>query len=318
MLLVFAKMTVGVCLLFAGAEGLVRGSVALALRAGLTRLVAGLTIVALGTSSPELVVSVKASLAGSGAIALGNIIGSNICNIALILGLSALVRPVSVDAQVVRLQIPFMIAVSCVLSLLLIGGRLGRLEGLGLLAGIIAYTVYCILLARKESRETGERELAAALPTVTKNPFVEATLVIAGLVLLVIGANLFVSGAVSMAGHFGISQAVIGLTIVAVGTSLPELATSLVAALRNEGDIAVGNIVGSNIFNILAILGIAALIRPIQAGGITSFDILAMIFISLLALPMARSGFVLSRKEGSFLVAIYVIYILFQIKNMGG
>ncbi len=316
MLTILLELSGGLCFLYVGAEGLVRGSVALAFRAGLTRLVVGLTIVAFGTSSPELVVSVGASFAGSGAIALGNVVGSNICNIALILGLSAVIRPVNVNAQVVRLQIPIMIAVSCLCAVLLIDGSLGRLDRAILSAGILAYVAYNIYLARR-NRETNAGELEAVVPMTKNNVLMELLFVAGGLTLLALGAKLFVTGAVSMANRLGVSQAVIGLTIVAVGTSLPELATSVVAAVRKEGDIAVGNVVGSNVFNILAILGLASLMRPIALGGINRLDIMVMIAVSLLALPMARSGFVLSRREGLILLMCYSGYILYLMANLG-
>lgn len=311
MVLILTHLTVGLCLLYIGAEGLVRGSSSLALRLGLTRLVIGLTVVAYGTSSPELVVSVKATLDGNGAISLGNIVGSNICNIALILGLSALVSPLRVHAQVVRLQIPIMIAASLILSILLIDGQLNRFEGLGLFCGSVAYTIYSIYLARKETNKSLNEKLRDTVRIPTRKPWVDLIFVVIGFAMLVLGANLFVSGAVSMAKNLGVSQALIGLTIVALGTSLPELATSLVAAVRREGDIAVGNVVGSNIFNILAILGLASLIRPIQMGGISVVDLIVMIVTGALALPLMWTGFLLSRWEGTFLLAAYCGYIYY-------
>lgn len=305
----------GVLFLYLGAEGLVRGSASLAGRLGLTRLVIGLTIVAFGTSSPELVVSIKTAYNGQGDLSLGNIIGSNICNIALILGLSSLIRPLSVNVQVVRLQIPIMIAVSLLLWALLMDGRLDRLEGVGLCMGILAYTIYSLHLARKETgqsfRKEGRNPEEGSMPKFWINVLFAA----GGLALLVFGANLFVSGAVSMAKILHISQALIGLTIVAVGTSLPELATSLVAALRKEGDIAIGNVVGSNIFNILAILGISSLVRPVEMGGIGKGDIMMMILTAILTLPMARSGFRLARWEGIILLLLYGGYIYYLLPS---
>lgn len=311
MLLTLTYLTAGLCLLYIGAEGLVRGSSSLALRLGLTRLVIGLTVVAYGTSSPELVVSVKASLDGNGAISLGNIIGSNICNIALILGLSALLSPLRVHVQAVRLQIPIMIAASLVLYLLLLDGQLNRFEGIGLFSGSVAYTIYSIYLARRESDEAIKKVLGDTVRIPTRKPWVDLVFVLTWFAMLVLGANLFVSGAISMAKNLDISQAIIGLTIVALGTSLPELATSLVAAARKEGDIAIGNVVGSNIFNILAILGLASLVRPIEIGGISVVDLIVMIVTGALALPMMWSGFLLNRWEGAFLLAVYCGYIYY-------
>ncbi|MFH1351315.1 MAG: calcium/sodium antiporter [Pseudomonadota bacterium] len=313
--LTIIHLIAGLLFLYLGAEGLVRGSASFAVRLGLTRLVIGLTIIAFGTSSPELVVSVKAAYNGQGDLSLGNIIGSNICNIALILGLSSLIRPLGVNVQVVRLQIPIMIAVSLLLWALLMDGRLDRLEGVGLCMGILAYTIYSLHLARKETgqsfRKQGRNPEEGSMPKF----WINALLVAGGLALLVFGANLFVSGAVSMAKILHVSQALIGLTIVAVGTSLPELATSLVAALRKEGDIAIGNVVGSNIFNILAILGISSLVRPIEMGGIGKGDIMMMILTAILTLPMAWSGFRLARWEGIILLALYGGYIYYLLPS---
>jgi cation:H+ antiporter len=316
MLLTILLLAGGLVLLYIGAEGLVRGSTSLALRLGLTRLVVGLTIVAFGTSSPELVVSVKAALDGSGAISLGNVIGSNICNIALILGLSALLNPIRVHAQVVRVQTPIMIVVSIILVLLLLDGNLNRWEGLGLLTGIIAYVLFSLFLAKKEKGGVVETNLDVHIDSVKKNIWLDILIVLAGLAILVLGAKFFVSGAVSLARALGISQAVIGLTIVALGTSLPELATSVVAALRKEGDISVGNVIGSNIFNILAILGIASLMSPINLNGIRFIDLVMMIILAILTLPITKSGFVISRREGIILLVIYGGYIFYLLGSI--
>ncbi|MBN2123863.1 MAG: calcium/sodium antiporter [Deltaproteobacteria bacterium] len=299
----------GLALLYGGAEVLVRGSVGVALRWGLTRLVVGLTVVAFGTSSPELVVSIKAALDGNGAISLGNVIGSNICNIALILGLSALIRPLTIDQQVVRIQIPIMIGVSLVLPLFLSDGRLGRFEGGLLFFGILSYTTVSILLARREAGKnagTAKENGSGTRPAGSSWTFL--LMILLGLGMLVYGAHLFLKGAVALAGILGVSHAVIALTIVALGTSLPELATSVVASFRGEGDISVGNVVGSNIFNILSILGIASLVRPIVSEGIGLLDYALMIATAVLLLPMARTGFVLSRMEGAIMLGMYVGY----------
>jgi len=306
----------GLFLLYIGSEGLVRGGRSLALRLGLTRLVVGLTIIAFGTSSPELVVSIKAALDGSGAISLGNVIGSNICNIGLVLGLSALINPIRVQAQVVRIQTPIMIVVSIILFLLLLDGNLSRWEGLGLFAGIIAYVPFSLFLAKKEKGEAVETNLDIHFDSVRKNIWLDILIVLACLAVLALGAKFFVSGAVSLAKALGISQAVIGLTIVALGTSLPELATSMVAAARKEGDISVGNVIGSNIFNILAILGISSLLRPIDLNGISLVDLGVMIILAVLTLPITKSGFVISRREGIILLAIYGGYIFYLLRSI--
>jgi cation:H+ antiporter len=295
--------------LYAGAEGLVRGSASLASQLGLSRLVIGLTVVALGTSMPELMVSVKATHDGLFGISLGNVVGSNICNIALILGFSALIRPLRIDAQVVRLQIPIMIFVSFVLAVLLLNGRIDRFEGSGLFLGVVAYTGYSLHLARKENKKLNGDASGLPMEVPMGRLWVSLIFVAGGLGLLMLGAKFFLEGAVSLARILKVSEAVIGLTIVAFGTSLPELATSITAAFKKEGDIAVGNVIGSNIFNILFILGISSLVHPIEMGGISIIDMGVMIAIAILVFPMARSGFLLTRWEGVILLAAYGGYV---------
>lgn len=308
----FLFLSGGIFGLYLGAEGLVRGSVALALQLGLSRLVIGLTVVAFGTSTPELVVSVKAALNGLYGISLGNVAGSNICNIALILGISALIQPLRIDAQVVRLQIPIMILVSILLTVFLLDGGIGRFEGACLFLGILVYMGASLYLARKEK---GALDGNPSGPTTPEAPvgrvWVSLLFVAVGLGLLMAGAQFFLTGAVSLARNLGVSEAFIGLTIVALGTSLPELATSMMAALKKEGDIAVGNVVGSNIFNILSILGVTSLVHPIEMGGIRMIDMAVMLGIAILVLPMARSGFRLNRWEGAILLAVYGGYIAY-------
>lgn len=264
MIFAFISLSSGLGLLYFGAEGLVRGSSRLAFRLGLSRLVIGLTIVAFGTSMPEMVVSVQTAWAHQGDISLGNVIGSNICNIALILGLSSLVRPLPVHVQVVRLQIPIMIGVSFLIWVLLLDRMLTRVEGECLFLGILLYTYGSLYLAKKEYAQLNKENGSSPLPLSTQPPWLDALFILGGLVMLIIGAKIFISGSVTLARILHIREAVIGLTIVAVGTSLPELATSMVAAFKREGDIAIGNVVGSNIFNILAILGVASMVRPIE------------------------------------------------------
>jgi cation:H+ antiporter len=299
----------GLFLLYIGAEGLVRGSSHLALRLGLTPLVVGLTVVAYGTSSPELVVSLKAALDENGGISVGNIVGSNICNIGFILGLSAVIRPLRIDVQVVRLQIPFMIVVSLLLFLFLLNGRLSRMEGVFLFTAIVSYTAYTIYLAHKENRPSGARGRANFSGGTQKVWWWVPALILIGLAILILGAHVFVGGAVALAQTLGIRQAVMGLTVVAVGTSLPELATTIVASARRQADIAVGNVVGSNIFNILGIMGLASIAKPIAAPGITHLDLLLMSGMSAATLPLMRTGFLLNRWEGSILVAAYLGYV---------
>ena len=298
----------GLGLLYLGAQILVKGGAALALRLGLNALVVGLTVIAYGTSSPEMVVSVSASLQDNGAIAIGNVVGSNICNIALILGVCALVSPLSASAQIIRREIPIMIGVSVVLAAMLWDEQLSRLEGGGLFAGIVVYTVLTVRDARAETKGKAEQEYGEDFPAGSMGLGKSVLLVVAGLGVLVVASQLFVGGAVVLAKSWGVTEAVIGLTVVAVGTSLPEFATSLVAAVRGHGDVAIGNVVGSNIFNVLGILGIAALINPIDTSGLSRVDLATMVVAALAMLPAARSGGVISRLEGAVLLFAYFGY----------
>jgi cation:H+ antiporter len=287
----------------------VRGSSALALRLGVTPLVVGLTIVALGTGSPELFVSVEAAYRGEGGIALGNVVGSNISNVALILGLSALARPMKVRSELIRREVPLMIAVTLLLCLLLLDGVLSRVEGLILAAGSVAYTALAYVAARRDRSKMVAEEFEEALTGPRRATWVDVAFVIAGFVLLLVGARLLLAGATVVAAQFGISQVVIGLTIVAIGTSLPELATSVVASLRGEADVAFGNVIGSNILNIFLILGVAAMIRPIEAQGLRPLDLGVLVASAALLLPLMWRGWVLNRWEGAVLVTGYVAYL---------
>lgn len=303
----------GLGLLYIGAQTLIKGGTGLALRLGLTPLVIGLTVIAYGTSSPEMVVSLQAALSGNGAISIGNVVGSNICNIALILGLCALVTPMTASSQIIRREIPIMIAATVVLCVFLLDDTLARWEGAVLFLGVVVYTVTTVRAARKQT-EADEILAAEFKSQITSGGEVEPAKVslgaaigftVLGLGVLVAGSHFFVSGAVTLAEGWGISQTVIGLTIVAVGTSMPELATSLVAAIRKQSDVAIGNIVGSNIFNIVGILGLCALIKPISAPGISLVDLGLMLAIAVALLPLCKTGGRISRAEGGVLLAVY-------------
>ena len=302
----------GLVLLFIGAEGLIRGSSNLAIKIGITPLVVGLTVVAFGTSAPELVVSLKAGLMGNSSISLGNIIGSNIANIALIIGVASLIRPMAVHANVIRREIPIMIGVSVMLLLFLIDGEIGFIDGLVFVSGLIIYLVFSVILALKEKNPEVNSEFKEGLNSKLGIP-ISIILMIVGLGLLVLGANLFVQSAVAIAKIFNVSDAIIGLTIVAIGTSLPELITSIVASLKKESDIAIGNVVGSNVFNILGILGITALIIPISTVGISYVDLGLMILTAIILLPLSRTGFSISRFEGAVLLSGYIGYMYYLI-----
>jgi cation:H+ antiporter len=303
-------IAVSLVLLFFGAEALVRGSASIALRAGLSSLMVGLTIVAFGTSSPELVVSIKAALSDQGAIAVGNVVGSNSFNIGIILGLTALICPIPVHRQIIRIDAPIALAVALILPLLLFNGHLGRLSGAFLFTGIICYIVMNVFLARKESntaQSSSDGEPLEAAPT--RHWIIDVLLILGGLGILVLGSRLLVDNAVVLAKGLGVSEALIGLTIVAAGTSMPELATSVVAAIRKQPDIAIGNVIGSNVFNILGILGISSMLAPLNATGITMLDYGFMIAFSLLLLPLLYTGRVLHRVEGLLLLGLYGIYL---------
>ena len=305
-LIVFALI-----LLFAGAEGLVRGSAALALRAGLSPLIVGLTIVAFGTSSPELVVSVKAGLAQQGDIAVGNVVGSNIFNIAIILGITALVCPIPVHRQIIKIDAPIALGVALLLIVFLRDDSLGRIEGALLFVGIVGYTWMNVLLARREGAAEPAESSESTVRVSSRPWLADLAFILGGLTVLVFGSRLLVEHSVSLAKNMGISEAVIGLTIVAAGTSMPELATSLVAAIRKQPDIAIGNVVGSNVFNILGILGLASIVSPIRATGISTLDYTTMIIFTATLIPLIYTGRLLRRLEGAVLLLLYGAYLVF-------
>ncbi len=298
-------------LLYFGAEGLVRGSASLALRLGLTPLVVGLTVVAMGTSMPEVLVSVKAAMQGRGDLAVGNVVGSNIFNVGAILGLTALLSPMKVQFQLIKIDAPIMVAVSLGLVALLWDGTIGRVEGAVLFGGLIAYTAGNIWLARRTATKEVESEFAEGVPARSGSVLLDWFFILGGLGILVIGARLLTENSVALARSFGVSEAVIGLTIVAAGTSVPELAASIVAAMKKEPDIALGNVIGSNIFNILGILGIASLLAPLSAPNISHFDLWTMVAIAAALVPMLWTGLRVSRAEGAALFAAYCGYVYF-------
>ncbi len=307
----------GLVLLTAGAETLVRGATGLARAARLPSLVIGLTIVAFGTSAPELAVSVKAALAGEAEIAIGNVVGSNVFNVLFILGVSAVIVPLVASSQLVRLDVPVMIGVSALMWILSANGTIGQLEGVMLLAGCVVYTAWLINLGKRTARvaELPANEKAAeahkARPLV-----ISVVLTVGGLALLVVGARWLVHGATDLARWLGVGELVIGLTIVAAGTSMPEVVTSIVAAIRGERDIAIGNVVGSNIFNILTVLGATAAVASdgvAVAPAALRFDIPVMTAVALICLPIFFTGGCISRWEGLLLLGLYTGYVIFLI-----
>lgn len=302
-------MSGGLVLLTVGADLLVKGAASLAREIGLSPLVIGLTVVSIGTSLPELMVSVDAALQGNEDLSIGNVVGSNISNIALILGLSALVHPLRVEAQVVRVDGPILVGVSILLAGLVQDGGLGTLDGLLLFVGVIAYVVYNVWAASAEP-ETVREEFEQGIPG-SHGLWRDLAFLVLGLGALIGGARFLVDGAVHIARALGTPQIVIGLTVVAVGTSLPELATSVFAAQRGQGDIAIGNAVGSSIFNILGILGLTAITTSITTASLTAVELVVMIGVAGLVLPLLRSGFILSRREGGLLLLVYVGYVTY-------
>lgn len=304
-------LAIGIALLFSGGELLVRNASALARVWGLSPMVVGLTIVAVGTSSPELAASITAALQGSPQIALGNVVGSNTANIALVLALVALVRPPTATASFLRREVPIMVGGATLLVVMLVGGVVGRAEGSLLLLLLVAY-VLVLLRPGDEKAEVREAFTAEYGRAGRISTWKAALLVVLGLAVLVGGANLLVMGATSLARGFGLPEMVIGLTLVAVGTSLPELATSLVAAAKRQPDIALGNIVGSNIFNVLGILGATAVTRPLRVPYETvAIDLWVMLDLSVLLVPFLVTGLRLGRREGAILLTLYLGYVAY-------
>ena len=314
---------VGFVMLYYGAEWLVKGSSSLARSLGVTPIVIGLTVVAFGTSAPELVVSLISSIQNKSMIAVGNVVGSNICNIALVLGLAAVFQPITSHRSVIRRDIPLMLAISCYLLVLSLDSKLGRIEGATLFAGIILYTFFNYYIAKKEAKE-GPGEVGATIESELEeigyitSRSKQIVLIVVGIIGVVFGAQIVVESAVKIMKVLGVNEKFIGLTIVAFGTSLPELATSVVAALRKEMDISIGNLVGSNVFNILSVLGAASLVRPIPIpGGFMEsglvIDYMVMMFTSFLPWLMMRKTSTVTRIDGLILLFCYLGYIAYLI-----
>lgn len=302
----FLLLALGLVILTGGAEALVRGASRIAARLGIPSLIIGLTVVAFGTSAPEFAVSMSSAFSGQGDIALGNVVGSNIFNVLLILGLSALIVPLAIASQLIRIDVPLMIGASVLVFLFALDGTMGRADGAILFTGLLLYIGFQIRQGRRE-RQNGD----ASEGRLAGRWWLNALLVAAGLALLVVGARVLVASAVAIAQSLGVSELLIGLTIVAAGTSLPEVATSVVASLRGERDIAVGNVVGSNVFNLLGVLGLSAVVAP---GGIPiappalHFDLPVMIAVALACLPIFVAGREIARWEGGLFLAYYIAY----------
>ena len=312
----------GLIALTAGAELLVRGASRLALSFGLSPLVVGLTIVAFGTSAPEIAVAIKAAWAGQSDLTIGNVVGSNICNILLILGLGALVAPLSVVGQVVRQEVPVMIAASALVVGLALNGAIGRLEGALLFALLVIYLIFIVRQSRRASRaEQADYGDAPPQARWDRHWSVQLALVAGGLILLVIGAEWLVQAAVFFARWLGVDDLVIGLTVVAIGTSLPEIATSVLAAWRGERDLAVGNAVGSNIFNLLGCLGLGAMFSPDGlpiAAAALDFDLWVMLAVAVACLPIFLARKRIARWEGVVFLAYYAAYVVYLVLDASG
>jgi len=292
-----------------GADFLTEGAAALARRVNIPEIVIGLTIVAAGTSAPELFVSLVSALKGTPDLAVGNVVGSNTMNCMLIVGCAAMVAPMTISRSTVKKDIPFAVGASVLLMLLALNSFLGRFDGILLLAGFVSFMVYSLRQAKNGQGDATTEEKQ-------QNPWLSVLYIVLGLVGLVIGSNLFVDHASSLALALGISEGVVGLTVVAGGTSLPELATSVVAARKGQSAIAIGNVIGSNVFNILLILGLTATISPLQIEGITTIDMAVMLLSVILVWLFSRTRYTVERWEGGLLLVIYIGYLVWLITNL--
>ena len=322
-------LVVGLFVLTAGAELLVRSASRLATSAGISPLVVGLTVVAFGTSAPELVVSVQSAALGKPDVALGNVLGSNIFNVLFILGVSALIVPLRVSLQLVRIEVPLMIAVSCLTGIFALDGRIGRFDGIVLLTGLLLYTCFSIVMSRRQEAAIRSSQRSDISGTdfdqdpvgrrVSQRWISDTILLLVGLVLLVLGARLFIDSAINIARYLGASELIIGLTIVAAGTSLPEVATSILAAIRGERDIAVGNVVGSNLFNIMGVLGASGCIAtqgiPVSETALW-LDMPVMIVVAIACLPIFYTGHTIARWEGGLFLAYYLLYTSYLVVSV--
>jgi cation:H+ antiporter len=307
-------LIIGLALLLVSGEVLVKGAIGLATRLQISKLVVGATVVSLGTSAPELLVSMQAAIAGHPEIAIGNVVGSNIANIALVLGLVLIIFPLNVDRDTIRLDWPVMMLASVLFYLMAMNGILGLVEGLLLVLILIAYVTYAVMKSRKQSKQDSESDFIELKSEARRGFGFLLLLIVGGSIGLVFGARWFLQGAVSIAEQFNVSEHLISVTLVAFGTSVPELFTSLVAAFRKQSDISIGNLIGSNTFNILAILGITSIVKEVSVSErMLSADMFWMLGISFLLLPFFILGKKLTRWQGGILVISYVAYIYFVI-----
>lgn len=312
-------IAIGLVALVAGAEGVVRGGSRVAAGLGISPIVVGVTVVSIGASAPELAVGIDAAVAGNGSLAVGNIAGTNVVNLLLILGLSAAIRPLTLHAQTLRLDLPVMVGAAVLVTALAWNGHLSRLEGVVMVALAVVYTLVIVRVARRERAvvvaEYAREFATGPAPRHSTRFFLgNSALLLAGIAVVVLGADWLVEGSVGLARTHGLSEAVIGLTIVAVGTSAPELVTTVVSTLRGDRDIAVGNLLGSSVFNLLLILGVTTIV---PAGGIvvehelTRIDLPIMVAVALLCVPVFRTDRRVSRLEGSVFVVLYLVYLAY-------
>jgi len=303
-------LVLSLVILYFGAEGLVTGAASMAKRAGISPLVIGLTIVSMGTSAPELLVSVKAAMSGQGALSIGNVLGSNFFNVGIILGLSAVIYPLAVKRQLLKLDVPVMILASLLFFLLFLDSEISRIESIILLLTLTVYFTYMFVTSKKNFAKQAEEEEEIRL---SKHWMLDILFIGAGLAALVFGSDMLVENAVIIAGRLGMSEAMIGLTIVAAGTSMPELATSVVAAIKKRSDIAIGNVVGSNIFNMLLILGVTGVIQPISTFDLNYVDSLFNIGVGVLLWIFMKKSTRITRAQGVLFLVFYLIYFFYKL-----
>jgi cation:H+ antiporter len=311
MLLSIFFILISVILLYFGSSWLVKGSSSLALKAGISPMVAGITIVAFGSSSPVLFVSVNAAISGHGNIAVGNVIGSNLFNICMILGISALVAPLKIKMQLLKIDIIILVLTTVIFMMFFSDRQINRFEGAILLLGLILYTILKITLACKEKNADDLIEFGKSVPDQSMKWYYSASLILLGVGVLVAGSQLLVNGAVSIAGLLGSGETIIGLTLIAAGTSIPLLVSTIFATIKKENDIAIGTIVGSGIFNILGGIGVSSIINPLSAIAISNIDLYVMTVVTLLLLQFFRTKYILKRDEGIFMIGMYLIYLYY-------
>lgn len=297
----------GLVALVVGAEMLVRGAAALALRLGIPPIVVGLTVVSIGTSLPELAVGIDAARIGAGPLAVGNIAGTNVVNVLLILGLSAAIAPLAIARNTIRFELPMMVAASALLTLLALDGEISHIDGAILLLLAVVFSVQVVRQGRRAQAADADVEVDLPPPG---NPWVDGALLIGGMAIVILGADWLVHGAVDAARALGVSEAIIGLTIVAIGTSMPELVTTLVSAFRGQRDVAIGNLIGSSVYNLAFILGATSLVAPLEVTQeLIRIDLPVMLVVSLICIPVFLTGRRVSRAEGIAFIAAYAIYL---------